>query len=190
MIAHHRQVAATGDAHAHDCGDLRNPHGRHHGIVAEDAPEIVGVREDVFLQRQKDSCRVHQVNRRHPVFDRNVLSANHLLRSHGKECARFHRGVIGDDHYQPGLNASEAGNDTGSGCAPPLLVHAVRGVGTQFKKTSGIDQQIDALASGQASLTMLALNRFGPAALADSLLFIAHLRNQVGQEPHIGLEAR
>ena len=65
----------------------------------------------------------------------------------------------------------------------------MRGVGAQFEKCSGIDQQIDAFARGKASLIVLALDRFGPAAFADSLLFVAHLRNQVGQEPHIGLKA-
>ena len=82
VIAHHRQVAAAGHAHAHDGGDLRNPHGRHHRVVAEDAAEIVGVGKNIFLQRQEDAGRIHQVNRRHPVFDRDVLGANHFLRGH------------------------------------------------------------------------------------------------------------
>src|ERR1700682_5066879 len=37
---------------------------------------------------------------------------------------------------------------------------------------------------------MLALDCFGPTAFADLLFFIAHLRNQVGQEAHVGFKAR
>ena len=189
VIAHHRQVAAARDAHAHDGGDLRNPHGRHHRVVAEHAAEVVGVRENIFLQRQEDSRGIHQVNRRHPVFDRDVLRANHLLRGHGEERARLHGGVVGDDHHQPGLNAGQPRDDAGCGCAAPLFVHAVGGVGAEFEKCSGINQQIDALARREASLAVLALDRFRAAAFADSLFFVAHLRNQVSQEAHVGFKA-
>ena len=43
VVAHHRQIRAARDAHPHDGGDLRNAHGAHHGVVAEDAAEIVGI---------------------------------------------------------------------------------------------------------------------------------------------------
>ena len=48
---------------------------------------------------------------------------------------------------------------------------------------------MDALARCQASLVVLALNRLRPATLADSLFFVADLRNQVSQEAHIGFKA-
>ena len=118
VIAHHGQVAAAGHAHAHDGRDLRNSHGRHHRVVAEDAAEIVGVGKDVFLQRQKHAGGIHQVDRRHAIFDRDVLRANDLLRGHGEERAGLHGGVVGDDHHQAGLNARQAGDDAGGG-APP-----------------------------------------------------------------------
>ena len=54
VIAHHRQVSAAGDAHPHDGGDLRDAHGAHHRVVAEDAAKIVGVGEHVFLKRQEN----------------------------------------------------------------------------------------------------------------------------------------
>ena len=56
VIAHHRQIGTTGDAHTHDCSDLRNAHCGHHGVIAKHTSKVVGVREDIFLQRQKDSC--------------------------------------------------------------------------------------------------------------------------------------
>ena len=139
---------------------------------------------------QKDSRRIHQINRRHAVLDRDVLGANHFLRGHGEEGARLHRRIVGDDHHQPGLNARQSGDHAGSRSAAPFFIHAVGRVGAQFEKCSGINQQIDALARGEASLVVLALDRFGPAAFADFLFFIAHLRNQVGQEAHVGFKAR
>ena len=57
VIAHHGQIRAARDAHPHDGGDLRNSHGAHHGVIAKDAAEIVGIGENVFLQRQKTRRR-------------------------------------------------------------------------------------------------------------------------------------
>ena len=73
VVAHQRQVGAAGHAHAHDGGDLRNAHGAHDCVIAEDAAKIVGVRENIFLQRQKHSGRVHQIKGRNPILDRDVL---------------------------------------------------------------------------------------------------------------------
>ena len=64
------------------------------------------------------------------------------------------------------------------------------GVGAQFEKCSRIDQQVDTFARGQASLVVLALDRLGPATLANLFLLVAHLRDQVGQESHVGFKAR
>ena len=56
VIAHDGKVGAAGYAHAHDGGDLRDAHGAHDRVVTEDAAEVVGVGEDVFLQRE-ERCR-------------------------------------------------------------------------------------------------------------------------------------
>ena len=79
VIAHHRQIGAARHAHPHDGRDLRDTHRAHHGIVAEDAPEIIGVGEDVFLQRQKYAGRIHQVDRRDMIVDGDILCANHFF---------------------------------------------------------------------------------------------------------------
>ena len=49
VIGHHGEIGAAGDAHAHDRGDLRNAHCGHHGVVAEDAAEVVLIGKDVLL---------------------------------------------------------------------------------------------------------------------------------------------
>ena len=106
VVAHHRQIRAARDAHAHDRGDLRNAHGAHHRVVAEDAAEIVGIGEDVFLQRKKNAGGIDQVNRGDAIFDGDVLRANHFLRGHREERAGFHGGVVGDDHHAAAGNVA------------------------------------------------------------------------------------
>ncbi len=152
-----RQVGTAGDAHAHDGGDLRNAHGRHHGVVAEDAAEIVGVGEDVFLQRQKHARGIDQVDRRDVVVDGDVLRANDLLGGHREERAGLHRGVVHDEHDQSALHSRQAGDHSRRRRAAPLFVHAPRSVGAKLEELgAGIDQQRDALARGEASLSCAA----------------------------------
>ena len=106
VIAHHGQISAARHAHAHDGGDLRNAHGAHHRVIAKDAAEVVRIRENVFLQRQKNACGIDQVDRRDMVFDGDVLRADHFLGGHREKCAGFYRGVIRDDHHQTARDAS------------------------------------------------------------------------------------
>ena len=54
-IRHHRKIRAPRNAHAHDRRDLRNSQRTHHRVVAEDAPEIIGIRKHILLQRQKNA---------------------------------------------------------------------------------------------------------------------------------------
>ena len=98
VVAHQWQVGAAGHAHAHDGGDLRNAHGAHDRVIAEDAAKIVGVRENIFLQRQKYARRIHQINRRNVVLNGDVLRPDDLLRRHGEKGAGFHRGVVHNQH--------------------------------------------------------------------------------------------
>ncbi len=91
VVAHHRQIRAARHAHAHDGGDLRNAHGAHHRVVAEDAAEIVGVGEDVLLQREKNAGGIDQINRGDAIFDGDVLRADHFLRGHREKSRRLSR---------------------------------------------------------------------------------------------------
>ena len=140
--------------------------------------------------RAENAGGIHQIDRRNTVLNGDILGANHFLRGHGEKCAGLHRGVVGDDHHQPGVNARQAGDHAGGRRASPFFVHAVSGVLAQLEKGSGVDQQIDALARGQASFAVLALDGFGSAALANLFFLIANLRDQVGQKAHVGFKAR
>ena len=150
VIAHHRKISAAGHAHAHDGGDLRDAHGRHDRVVAKDAAEIVGIGENVFLQREEDSGGIDQVDRRDAIFDGDVLRADDFLRGHGEEGAGFDGGVVDDEHDQAGVDASESGDHAGGRRASPFFVHFVRGIEAEFEERAGIGEQVDALAGGEA----------------------------------------
>ena len=140
VIAHHREVGAAGHAHAHDGGDLRDAHGAHHRIVAEDAAEIVGVGENVFLQRQKNAGGIDQINRGNVIFDGDILRANDFFRGHGEKRAGFYGGVVGDEHEGAAADSREAGDGSRAGCAAPFLVHFVSGVNAQARKNASRDR--------------------------------------------------
>ncbi len=97
LVAQHGQVPAARHAVAHDRGQLGDPGGRQHGVVAEDASKIVFVRKHVFLQRQEHPRRIDQVDQREAINQRDPLSSQQLLGRGWKEGARLDRGVVGCD---------------------------------------------------------------------------------------------
>ena len=180
VVAHQRQVRAAGHAHAHDGGELRNAHGAHHRVVAEDAAEIVGVGKDVFLQRKKHAGGVDQINRRDVIFDGDILRANDFLRGHREKRAGFHGGVVGDDHERAAADAREPGYRSGRRRAAPLFVHFVGGENAQLEKLrAGIDQLRDAFARREPAFLVLRFDGFRAAALANLLFFVLDLGEEI-----------
>ena len=119
VIAHDREIRAAGDAHAHDGGDLRDAHGAHDGVVAEDAAEIVSVGEDVFLEGEEHAGGVDEINGGDAIFDGDVLGANHFFRGHGEKRAGFYGGVVDDEHEGAAGNFGQAGDRRLRAGAPP-----------------------------------------------------------------------
>src|SRR5262249_57691974 len=145
VVTHHGQIAATGDAHTHNCGDLGNAHGGHDRIVAKDAAKVVGVGEDVLLKRKEYACGVDEVDGRDAVLDGDVLGTNDLLRGHGEERACLHGGVVNDEHHQASGNAGESGDDARSRSAAPLFVHAVGSGNGELRAGARVNEQVDGL---------------------------------------------
>ncbi len=168
-VAEHGQVSAAGHAVAHDRRVLRDALGRDHRVVAEDAAKVVGVGEDILLQRQEDSRAVDEVDQRHPCTTRNLLRADDLLARHREERARLHRGVVGDDHAEAALHLPDARDHTRRGRAAILAVH-VPGVHEPCLEQgrARIKESFDALARGKAPMTVLPLCARRPAALLDA----------------------
>ncbi len=156
VIGHDGKIGTACDAHAHDCGELRNAHGGHHGVIAEDAAEIVGVREDVFLERQKNAGGIDEINYGNAIFDGDVLRADDLFCGHREEGAGFYGGVVGDDHKFAAANLGESGDGARRRRAAPFFVHFVSGVEGEFEeRRAGVNQFCDALAGGKAAFLVL-----------------------------------
>ena len=97
LVAHRRHVRAAGGRRAHDERDLRDARRRHPGLVVEDPPEVLPIREDVGLQRQERAAAVDEVDARQPVLERDLLRAQVLLDGHRVVGAALDRRVVGDD---------------------------------------------------------------------------------------------
>ena len=141
MIAHDGKIRAARHAHAHDGGDLRNTHRAHHRVVAKDAAKIIGVRKNIFLERQKHSRGIDQIDRWNVIFDGDILRADHFLRGHGEKRAGFYGRIIRDDHKRAAAHFCEPGDGSCGWRAAPFLVHFERGVDSQFEEMrAGVDQ--------------------------------------------------
>ena len=84
LVGHRGHVRAAGRAGAHDDGDLRDALGGHPRLIEEDAPEVLAIRKDLGLQRQKRAAGVDQIDARQPVLERDLLRAHVLLDGDGK----------------------------------------------------------------------------------------------------------
>ena len=125
VVTHHRQITAARNTHAHDCGNLRNPHRRHHRIVSKYPSEVVSIGKNVFLQRKEYPGRIDQIDDRDPVLDRDVLRPNDFLRRHRKERASLNCGIVGDDHQHAAFDPCQPGDYACRRRSAPFFVHAV-----------------------------------------------------------------
>ncbi len=168
VIAHHGQIRAARDAHAHDRGDLRDAHRAHHGVVAEHAAEIVRVRENVLLQRQENARRIDEIQSGNSIVDRDILCANHFFRGHREKRAGFHGGVIRDDHHQTPADTREPRDCSGRGRSAPFPVHLESGVNAQLKKARVvIEQARDPLARREPPFFVLRFDGLRAAAFVN-----------------------
>ncbi len=191
MVAHHRQISAAGHAHAHDGGDLRNPHGAHHRVIAKDAAEIVGIRKNILLQGQKNARGIDQVDGRDMVFNGDILRSDHFLGCDGEKCACFYCGIIRDNHHEAARHACEARNRAPRRRPAPFLIHFVSGINTQLKEVCfRVDQPGDALACREPAFFVLPLDRFCASALLQLRFFILDFRKQVHHAARVLLVIR
>ena len=167
-IAEHREIPAARDAVAHDRRHLCQAGGREYGVVPEDASEVVGVGEDVFLQWQEHARGVDEIDQRQPRPFGDHLGADELLAGHREERAGLDRGIVGDDHAELATDLPDGGDQPCPRGTTVLPVHIPRREEPALEAVgAGVQQPIHTFAGGQPVVTMLALNPPGPAALAD-----------------------
>jgi hypothetical protein len=132
LVAHRRDVGATGRAGAEDRGDLRDAARRQLRLVEEDPAEVLPVGEDLVLLGQERPARVDQVDARQAVLERHLLGPQVLLHRHRVVGAALDGRVVRDDHDLPAADPADAGDDPrGRGVA---VVQPVRREGDSSRK--------------------------------------------------------
>jgi hypothetical protein len=134
VVGHDRKIGSASHAHAHDGGDLGDALGTHHRVIAENSPKIVLVGEYILLQRKKNARRINQIDGGDAILHGDCLGPDDLFCRHGEERAGFNSGIVGNHHHQPSGNPPQASHHPGSGCATPLLIHAVGGEQAQLQE--------------------------------------------------------
>ena len=172
LVAHRRDVRAAGRRRAHHERDLRDPGGRHPGLVVEDPAEVVAIREDLGLERQERAARVDEVDARQPVLERDLLGPEVLLDRHRVVGAALDRGVVGHDDAGRALDPPDPGDDPGA--RRIVVVQAGRGQRAQLEEgRSRVEQALDPLADRQLAALPMARDRplvaAGAAARDDGL---------------------
>jgi hypothetical protein len=151
---------------SHNRRELRDALRRDDRVVAEDAAEVVLVREDLILERQKDPGRIDEVDEWQAVVSGDSLGAEDLLRRHREEGPCLHGGIVGNDHDPTTADRADAGDDTGARRSAPLGVHLPRGPEAELEEGIGIAKQRDAFAGRAPALSVLALDGLCPPAEA------------------------
>src|ERR1700693_1480322 len=125
FVTEHRQIGATCHAVPHDRRKLRNSSRGNHRVVPKYPPEIIFIRKNFILHRQKDARGIDEIDDRKGALKGNPLSAQKLLARRWKERTRFHGRIIRNDHAWNATNVSDPCDHSRSDNVPPLLVHFV-----------------------------------------------------------------
>ncbi len=110
LVAHRRHVRPARSTAPHDGGHLRNALRAHARLVVEDTPEVLPVREDLVLQRQKGPAGVDEVDAGKMVSLGYLLGPEVLFDRHRVVGAALDRRVVRHDHDLPPRDAPDAGD--------------------------------------------------------------------------------
>ena len=180
LVAHRRDVGAAGGRRAHHERHLRNPGGRHPGLVVEDPAEVIAVGEDVGLERQERAAAVDEVDARQPVLERDLLGPEVLLDRHRVVGPALDRRVVADDDDARALDRPDPGDDAGA--RGLVVVQAVGGERAQLEeRRAWVQQPVDPLPDGQLAPLAMPGDRAVVAAGApagDLRLALAEVRDE------------
>ena len=165
LVRHRGDVRAARRARAEDGRDLREARGAHARLVVEDAPEVVAVGEDLGLQREERAARVHEVDRREAVLERDLLRAEVLLDRDRVVGPALHGRVVRDDHDGAALDPADARHEAGPRCG--AVVETVPCERRDLEEGRvGVEESLEALAHRKLPARDVALPLFLASALA------------------------
>ncbi len=78
----------------------------------EKPPEMVGIRKNRILLRQKSTTGIHHVNTRQMVFHGDLLCPQMFFYGKPHVSAAFYRGIIGDNHRLLTVDYTNSGYNT------------------------------------------------------------------------------
>ncbi len=171
LVAHDRQVGATGHARTHDRGALVDPRRRQAGVVVEGPAEVLSIGEDLVLERQEDPGRVDQVDDRQPVLERDLLRPQDLLAGQREPGPRLDGGIVRHHDHLTVVDPAESHDNAGRRRATVLLVETVSHPQAELEKRAAfVAQGGDSLAGGHLAACPVALHPFTATAEAQLLL--------------------
>mmetsp|Transcript_45653 Transcript_45653/g.122749 ORF Transcript_45653/g.122749 Transcript_45653/m.122749 type:complete len:344 (-) Transcript_45653:720-1751(-) len=113
LVGHCRHVRTTCRARAQDAGDLREARGRHVRLVVEDAAKVHAIREHLVLQGQERTARVHEVDARKSILDRDLLRPQVLLHRHRIVGAALDGRIVCHKEHLAPVDKADACHDAG-----------------------------------------------------------------------------
>jgi len=99
LVAEHRQIGARRDAVAMIAANCGRTGGGEHGVVAEDAAEVVFVRKNFVLHRQKHAGRIDEIDERSAHSNAMRWARRIFLHVIGTNAPGLHRRVVRDQHH-------------------------------------------------------------------------------------------
>ena len=163
------------------------PPGRQVGLVVEDAPEVVPVREHLVLFRQKRAARIHQVDTGQAVHPGDFLGAQVFLYRHRVIGAALDGGIVGDDHAFTPRHAPDAGNDPRA--RHGIVIHSPSSQLRQFQeRRTGVAQVFDTVARQQLAARQVLLPGFFIPTPGDDTDLVVQVIDQGTHGRDVGLE--
>ena len=156
-VGHGRAIDGAAGAGAHDQRDLRDYAGGHH-IALED----VGIATEgrhAFLDA--GAARVVETDHRRADLHGVIHDLADLLGVGFGKCAAKHGEVLGEDEHHAAVDGAVAGDDTVTGhllLGHAEVVAAVLLEHVPLFESTGVEQQLDALAGCQLALLVLCVD--------------------------------
>jgi hypothetical protein len=139
---------------------------------------VLAVGEDLGLEGEERSARVHEVDARQPVLLGHLLRAEVLLHRHGEVRAALHGRVVRDHDALAPLDHADPGDDARGGRL--VVVQAPGRERVQLEeRAAGVDEAVDPLAGGQLAARRVLLVRLRRPAARDLPGSLAQLRDKL-----------
>ena len=99
-------------------------------LVIENASEVLAIWKDFALEGQERTARIHEIDAREVILQRDLLCAQVLFDGDGEVSAALYGGIVGNDHALTAMDSSDSSDDACAGSI--IVVHPVCGQGAEL----------------------------------------------------------